>query len=127
MSKKAIGILLTETELELMSVLWQLESATVREILERLPESRKMAYTSASTIVRILEKKGVVGSLKTGKTHIYSPILKKEDYEKKTLNHLVDNVFDGAPSGLVRRLIKDSKISKEELAEIKELIEKGEL
>ncbi len=122
MSKKAIGVLLTETELELMNILWALKSATVREVLADLPKSREMAYTSASTIIRILEKKGVVSSLKEGKTHIYKPLLKKESYEKKTLNHIVNNVFDGTPSGLVKRLIKDTKLSDKELQEIKELI-----
>ncbi|MGH1467559.1 MAG: BlaI/MecI/CopY family transcriptional regulator [Bdellovibrionales bacterium] len=122
MSKKAIGVLLTETELELMNILWGLESATVREVLAGLPKGREMAYTSASTIIRILEKKGVVSSLKEGKTHIYKPLLKKEAYEKKTLYHVVNNVFDGTPSGLVRRLIKDTKLSPEELKEIKDLI-----
>lgn len=125
MSKKAIGALLTETELELMNILWGLETATVRNILEKVPPKRKMAYTSASTIIRILEKKGVVKSSKDGKTHIYSPVLKKTSYEKRTLSHIVDNVFDGAPSGLVKRLIKDSGLSPEELKEIKELIEEG--
>ncbi len=122
MSKKAFGVLLTETELELMNILWSLERATVRQILEHLPEDRKMAYTSASTIIRILEKKSVLKSEKQGKTHIYSPILEKSSYEEATLHHIVDNVFDGTPSGLVKRLISDSKISKAEIAEIKKLI-----
>lgn len=122
MSKKAVGVLLTETELELMNILWAIGSGTVREVLAGLPSGRGMAYTSASTIIRILDKKGVVKSLKEGKTHIYSPILKKEAYEKKTIHHVINNVFDGAPSDLVRRLIKDTKLSQKELEEIKSLI-----
>jgi len=91
-AKKANDQLLTETELELMTVLWKVEEASVRQILEDLPKTRQMAYTSASTIVRILEKKGLVKSSKEGKTHIYSPVLKKQSYEKQTLNHVIDHV-----------------------------------
>lgn len=125
MAKKANDQLLTETELELMSVLWKLKQATVRSVLEEIPKNRTMAYTSASTIVRILEKKGFVKSVKDGKTHIYSPILEKKSYEQKTLNHVIANVFDGTASGLVKRLIEDSRISEEELLEIQNLISKG--
>jgi len=125
MGKKASDQLLTETELELMTVLWRLESSSVRSLLEELPAERSMAYTSASTIVRILEKKGFVRSVKEGKTHIYSPLLQKSVYEQKTLNHVISNVFDGAPTSLVKRLIEDSKISEKEMQEIKDLISKG--
>jgi predicted transcriptional regulator len=123
MSKKAVDPMLTQTELELMNIIWKLKEATVREVLAYLPEDRQMAYTSASTIIRILEKKGVLESSKEGKTHIYSPKLSKSDYELKTLDHVVERVFDGAPSGLVKRLIGQSKISPEELNEIRKLIE----
>ena len=125
MAKKASDVLLTETELELMTVIWKLEEASVRTLLEELPSDRKMAYTSASTIVRILEKKGFVESRREGKTHFYKPILKKSEYEKATLNHVISNVFDGTPTGLVKRLISDSKISNEELVEIKKIIFEG--
>jgi predicted transcriptional regulator len=127
MSKKATGVLLTEVELELMSLLWRLGSGTVREILELREElggknTRPMAYTSASTIIRILEQKGIVKSEKWGKSHIYSPILKKADYEKKTLHHVVDTVFDANPSSLVKRLLGTAKLSDDEKQELKKLI-----
>jgi len=108
-----------------MSILWRVKEATVRRLLEELPLERSMAYTSASTIVRILEKKGFVKSEKDGKTHVYSPVLEKPSYEKQTLNHVISNVFNGEASGLVKRLIEDSKISEAELQEIKDLISKG--
>lgn len=87
-----------------------------------LPSSRPMAYTSASTIIRILEQKGVVKSEKEGKAHIYQPLLKKADYEKKTLNHVINNVFKGTPSQLVKRLISDGKLTEAERNEIRRLI-----
>ena len=110
--------LLTEVELELMTVLWQTEKATVREVMELLPGSRKLAYTSVSTILRILEKKKLVRARKEGKAHIYSPAVSKSDYESRSLRHLVDKVFDGTPSAMVLRLLDDEGLSAEELREI---------
>lgn len=114
--------LLTEVELELMNILWKLKEATVREVMAQLPTERKLAYTSASTIIRILEQKEVVVSRKLGKTHFYSPRLQKQDYENKTLHHVIENVFDGTPTDLVRRLISDTQLSEEERQEIKRII-----
>ena len=122
MSKKASSPLLTETELELMNHIWALGKCSVRDILKQLPESRNMAYTSASTIVRILEQKGIVESHKEGKAHIYTAKLKKNEYEKTTLKHVIKNVFSGTPSQLVKRLVNDEKLSKAEREEIRRII-----
>lgn len=114
--------LLTEVELELMSILWRLQESTVRGILAELPEGRKLAYTSASTIIRILEQKGVVQSRKEGKAHVYSPLIAKKDYENRTLDHMIESVFDGTPTALVRRLLT-SKLTSQEKQEIKRMID----
>ena len=127
MSKKASGVLLTEVELELMSYLWQLGEGTVREVLDQrgleLGEHAKpMAYTTASTIIRILEQKGVVSARKYGKSHIYSPELQKFEYESKTIEHMVKNVFEDKPSSLVKRLIGTSELSDEDIQELKTIV-----
>ena len=69
--KKKKSDLLTEVELEFMNELWALEEGTVRDVLERLPEDRNLAYTSGATILRILEQKEFVTSRKEGKSHVY--------------------------------------------------------
>lgn len=116
--------LLTETELELMLILWRLREATVHEVLSALPGQRAMAYTSASTIIRILERKGFVVSRKVGKAHLYSPLLTKQEYEARTLGHVVGRLFDNTPAALVARLIDDHKLSAAEIAELKQLLDK---
>lgn len=116
--------LLTETELELMLILWKLREATVHEVLSALPGQRAMAYTSASTIIRILEKKGFVGSRKAGKAHLYSPLLTKQEYEARTLGHVVGRLFDNTPAALVARLIDDHKLTDAEIAELRQLLDK---
>lgn len=125
--QKSESKLLTETELELMSILWKLGEGSVTEVLERLPKERELAYTSVSTILRILEQKGVLKTRKEGRGHIYIPSLPKADYEAKTVKHVVDRVFDGAPSALVRQLLGGSvKLNEKDLQEIKEILEQAE-
>ncbi|MGZ3698313.1 MAG: BlaI/MecI/CopY family transcriptional regulator [Bdellovibrionota bacterium] len=114
--------LLTEAELELMGILWKTGEAAVADVLAMLPPERKLAYTSVSTILRILEQKGVVGSRKEGRGHLYFAILAKEKYEATTLHHMVSKVFDGTPSSLVRRLLETESWSEGELDEIRELL-----
>lgn len=118
--------LLTDTELELMLILWKLEEASVREVLAALPAERKMAYTSASTIIRILEKKGYVANRKAGKSHRYFPLLDKAEYETRTLGHVVDRLFNRTPASLVARLVSDESLSDDEIAEIRRLLDSQE-
>jgi predicted transcriptional regulator len=120
--KKTECKLLTETELELMSILWRLGQGSVNDVLAELPQERDLAYTSVSTILRILEQKKILGSRKEGRGHIYLPLVKKEEYEATSLHHLVNKVFDGEPSTLVKRLIESKDLNAEELKEIKKLL-----
>ncbi|MBY0372320.1 BlaI/MecI/CopY family transcriptional regulator [bacterium] len=118
--------MLTETELELMSILWKLGEGTVSDVQRLLPQERALAYTSISTILRILEQKKVVKTRKEGRGHIYIPLLKKEAYEARAVRHVVDRVFDGAPVGLVRQLLTSVKLKEKEWEQIKALIEGAE-
>ncbi len=114
--------LLTEVELELMSTLWQLGEATVRDVLGHLAKGRNLAYTSVSTILRILEGKQLVKSRKVGKANLYRPAVSKSEYERRSLRHLVDKVFDGTPSAMVMRLLDDEGLSRAELREIQRML-----
>lgn len=114
--------LLTEVELELMNILWKVAEGSVNDVLAHLRKGRELAYTSVSTILRILEQKGVVGSRKAGRGHVYFPLLAKEQYEAITLQHVVRKVFDGAPTSLVRRLVEAGDLSEEELKSIRALL-----
>jgi predicted transcriptional regulator len=123
MSKKSENPLLTQFEAEIMTILWKLGEASVRDILNSLPAERKVAYTSVATIVKILEEKNFVSSVKAGKTHTFVPRLQKDTYQKKTLRHIVEQLFEGTTSSLVKNLISDESISEEEKQAIKKLIE----
>ncbi len=116
--------LLTEVELELMTILWRIEEGTVAEVIELLPAGRNLAYTSVSTILRILEQKNILGTRKAGRGHIYRPNILKSDYEAKTLNHIIQKVFDGTPAALVRQLVSSNQLNDQDFEEIVEEIEK---
>lgn len=121
--EEAAKTLLTDTELELMLILWKLQEASVHDVIAALPATRSMAYTTASTIIRILEKKGFVANRKQGKAHLYSPTITKKDYEGRTLGHVVGRLFENTPVALVARLIDDHKLSAKEIAELKRLLD----
>jgi predicted transcriptional regulator len=107
--------LLTDAELELMRILWELDEGTVRDLMAALPTDRPLAYTTVSTIVRILEKKGFVESRKEGRTHHYRPLIERPRYEARTLRHVLGSLFGGSPTALVRRLVSEQALSGDEL------------
>lgn len=126
MAKKKEEKLLTEAETELMSILWKLGEGSVADVMEHLPSERDLAYTSVSTFLRILEQKKILKTRKEGRGHVYIPALNKQEYEARTVKHVVDKVFDGAPLSLARQLINTSQLSKEEIQELRALLKRAE-
>jgi predicted transcriptional regulator len=117
---------LTEVELELMTLLWERGGGTVNDVLAALPPERPLAYTSVSTILRILEQKGVLGTEKVGRGHRYVPLVAKAAYEAFALEQVVGKVFGGEPLALVRRLVDGAGLSRRELAELRAMLEAQE-
>ena len=115
--------LLTKTELELMNLLWDLGEGSVRDVMAGLPQDRDLAYTSVSTILRILEKKEFLKSRKESKTHIYTPLVQKESYEVKETGSLLNNLFSGSGLSLVKCLIDNDQLSEDEMESLKKMIE----
>lgn len=108
---------LTRAEEEVMQKLWELKKAYVKQLLEQMPDP-KPAYNTVSTIIRILEKKGVVGHEVTGKSHLYFPLLKKEDYKKQSLTQLIHGYFEGSFSKMASFFAKEENLSSEEVDEL---------
>ena len=120
--RKQIVKPLTPTELEMMNVIWRIGPCTVNQVVESLREHRELAYTSVSTMVRILEQKGIVASRREGRGHLYEAIVTKPEYQALSLRQLVSNVFDGTPSLLVQRLLDSDDVRADELAKIETLL-----
>ena len=113
---------LTAVELEMMNVIWRIGPCSVAQVQEHLQQQRELAYTSVSTIVRILEQKGYVTSEKQGRGHVYQAAVSKESYQALSLKRIVRNVFDGAPSLLVQRLLTSEALTPDDLAQIEGLL-----
>jgi predicted transcriptional regulator len=115
---------LTPTELEMMNVIWSIGPCTVTQVRERLLPQRDLAYTSVSTIIRILEQKSYLTSERVGRGHHYCATLPKDEYQLMSLNHMVRDVFNGPPSLVVRQLLDSNSLNAEDLAQIRALLKK---
>jgi predicted transcriptional regulator len=115
------GVTLTRRELDLMSVLWHLKSATVAEVRERLSDD--LAYPTVLTMLRNLEMKGYARHEEEGRAFRYYPVLHPNDAGDGALKRLVSKVYQGSRELLVSRLIADDKISPQELRRIKKLLQ----
>lgn len=108
---------LTKAEDQIMQVLWKLEKAFVKDIIDELPYP-KPAYNTVSTIIRILETKGFVAHKAYGKTHQYFPLISKEKYTRFYLNTLLKGYFGGSFQNLVSFFAKENSLSAKEVEEL---------
>jgi BlaI family penicillinase repressor len=113
---------LTEQELEIMKVVWDRKAATVREVYEALRERRTVAYTTVMTMMNILETKGHLVKRPEGRAYVYEPSQKRTEVVGGMLQDFVDRVFDGAARPLVLSLIRERKLSKEDLEAVSRMI-----
>ena len=108
-------IKLTPFELEIMSVLWELDRASVREIMELLPETRRPAYTTVQTIVYRLEEKGVLRrARKIGNAHVFEPIISRKEVHHRLIDDLL-SLFGGSPRPLMAHLLETGRLTLEDL------------
>lgn len=114
---------LTPVELELMEILWKLGQGTVHAVMTELPSNRKLAYTSVSTILRILQEKEILAAKKLGRQHIYRPLLSKQTFAKHSVKKIVKNIFSGSPTELVAHLLDKNGLSMNEINTIQQLLD----
>lgn len=123
MRKKQDKSLLTEVELEFMTVIWETGGGTVRDILAELNKVQERAYTSVATVLKIMEQKGFLTSERADRSLVYRPAVPKAEYQKTSLKNLSSKLFNGAPAALVARLVDDEDVSDEMLEEMRALLE----
>ena len=117
---------LSKGEMEVARVLSDLKRATVREVHEAFPAVRAIDFTTVQTYLRRLETKGYVKAEFDGRTRIYTPRVKLRTVIRETLDDLIDRLFGGEALPLVRHLIEERGISTDELAELRQLIDRLE-
>lgn len=113
---------LTRAEEQVMQILWKLKKGFVKDIAERFDDP-KPAYTTISTIIRILETKGFVGHKAYGKTHEYYPLIEKDEYTKAFMGSFVKNYFSNSYQKMVSFFARDKEISLEEMEEMMKILQ----
>ncbi|HUQ98943.1 MAG TPA: BlaI/MecI/CopY family transcriptional regulator [Gemmatimonadaceae bacterium] len=111
----------TERELDVMAVLWDMGSATVAEVREKLEED--FAYTTVLTVLRTLEAKGYVGHREEGKAHRYAPLVARTAAGQSALHRITEKVFSGSTELLFTQLVSGRKLKPDELKRMRQLID----
>jgi BlaI family penicillinase repressor len=114
--------LLTGQELEIMKIIWQRDSVTVRDVYEELLKRRKIAYTTVMTTMGILEQKGHLRKSAAERAHVYTPTQPQGAVVRNMVHEFVQRVFNGSAKPLLVHLLEDPKISAEELDEIRAIL-----
>lgn len=117
---------LTEGELRIMEVVWDLGSASVKEVTAVLQAKEKLAYNTVQTMLRILEDKGYIEHSVSGRTFIYSPLVARNKARSAALKQLISSFFDDSPESLVVNLLEDEELDAAEIEKLKDLIAKSE-
>jgi predicted transcriptional regulator len=112
---------LTDQELEIMKVVWDLEKATVRDVYEKLLERRRIAYTTVMTMMKILETKGHLKKTQEDRAYVYRPSKPKNQVIRGMVREFVGRVFNGSSEPLLVHLVEDQGLTEEDLAEIARL------
>jgi len=112
----------TEVELELLRVLWDKESATVREMYEVVSQHRALGYTSVLKMLQIMTEKGLVERTEAGKAHIYRAAASQEETQSQMLRDLSERLFAGSAAQLAMHALSMQPTSAEELEEIRRII-----
>lgn len=113
----------TESELEILNILWMKDVATVREVHEELARLKDVGYTTTLKLMQIMHEKGLVKRDESMRTHVYQAAVNKEKTQKHLLTKMIDSLFGGSSTQLVLQALgSDSKASEEELEQIQALL-----
>ncbi|MGN7721879.1 BlaI/MecI/CopY family transcriptional regulator [Chitinophaga barathri] len=116
----------TESELEILAILWERGASTVREIHEILEQQKEAGYTTTLKLMQIMHEKGLVTRDASAKTHIYEAAVDRELTQRQLLNKMIDTVFKGSASQLVMQALGHHRSSPEELDMIRQYLNEME-
>ena len=112
----------TESELEILQILWSKGLATVREVHEDLASTKDVGYTTTLKLMQIMNEKGLVKRDDSMRTHVYQAAVNKERTQKHLLGKMIDSLFGGSPTQLVIQALGEHKANPEELEKIQALL-----
>jgi len=114
---------LSDGETRILTLVWQLERATVREVCDELPDNWDITYATVQTLLRRLEKKGYLAHEVEGKSHVFFASVEKEQVVKRTVGDFVDRLFGGEVMPLMLHLAKAGRLKKSDIDRLKKLID----
>ncbi|HVI47347.1 MAG TPA: BlaI/MecI/CopY family transcriptional regulator [Chitinophaga sp.] len=112
----------TESELEILSILWERGACTVRDVHDALSATKEAGYTTTLKLMQIMHEKGLLQRDASSKTHIYTAAVSQEKTQEQLLNKMIDTVFGGSASRLVLQALGNHRSSNEELDKIREYL-----
>lgn len=114
----------TESELEILQILWQKDIATVRDVHEELTKTKDVGYTTTLKLMQIMHEKGLVKRDESTRTHVYQPAVNKQNTQRHLLDKMIDSLFGGSSTQLVLQALGngEQRLSVEELEQIQTLI-----
>ncbi len=113
----------TESELEILQILWQKGEATVREVNDQLNDQREVGYTTTLKLMQIMLEKGILTRVADARSHVYKAAIAEHETQSILLNKFVDSTFRGSAMKLVMQALGNHQATKAELDELKKLIE----
>ena len=116
----------TDSELQILNVLWQLGQCTVREVHAELSKSREIGYTTVLKLMQIMHEKKLVTRNESSRSHVYRALSREAVVQKQLLRDLINRAFGGSTEKLVMRALSDKKTSHEELARLRDLLDQHE-
>src|ERR1700761_1383098 len=122
-SMRRKSTVLTQQELEIMKIVWEHETVTVRDVYETLLKRRKVAYTTVMTMMKILEQKKYLKKDQTDRAYVYQPARPRRQVIGAMVRDFVNRVFNGSAEPLLVHLVEEHNLSREDLDEISRLRE----
>lgn len=116
----------TESELEILQVIWKKGECTVRDVHEELVKNKDAGYTTTLKLMQIMHDKGLVERDTTSKTHIYKAVITREQAQSTALDKILDTVFKGSTADLVIQALGQHRASKDEIDAIKNYLQQFE-
>ncbi len=123
MKRDLDSLILTRQELQIMKVVWEKGSATVREVCETMSQRKPTAYTTVLTLMGILEEKGALAHIRSGRAYIYNPLLSSRQAVHNQIHDVIVRYFEGSPEKLVESVLDAEITDPEQLGSLRRLLE----
>ena len=113
----------TDSEMEILQILWEKGDCTVRDVHEILEKSKEAGYTTTLKLMQIMHEKGLVSRDTSSKTHIYRALVNQQKTQQQLVSKMIDNVFNGSAARLVMQALGNHSASKDEIDSIKKYLD----